>query len=52
MARGTNLGVLFLLGVTVFVLASFASFFIYLMRRARLVTPPLRTEDPVSCSNS
>ena len=52
MARGMNLGVLFLLGVTVCVLGSFAAFFLYLMRRARLAAPPLQTEDPISCSNS
>jgi hypothetical protein len=36
MAWGTNVGVFFMLGVTVAVLAAFASFFIYLMRRAKL----------------
>jgi len=36
MAWGTNLGIFLMLGVTVAVLAGFASFFIYLMRRARL----------------
>jgi hypothetical protein len=53
MAKGMNLGILFLLGVTGVVLASFAAFFIYLMRRARLVqNARLRTEDPLTCSNS
>lgn len=52
MARGMNLGILFLLCVTGVVLASFAAFFIYLMRRARLAAPPLHSEDPLSCSNS
>src|SRR5438477_1650990 len=36
MAWGTQLGVFFMLGVTVSVLAAFAGFFIYLMRRAKL----------------
>ena len=37
MAWGTRMGVFFMLGVTVSVLAGFASFFIHLMRRAKLV---------------
>jgi Na+-transporting NADH:ubiquinone oxidoreductase subunit NqrD len=37
MAIATNLGIMFMLGIVVAVLAAFASFFIYLMRRARLV---------------
>jgi len=36
MAWGTKMGVFFMLGVTVSVLAAFAGFFIYLMRRAKL----------------
>jgi hypothetical protein len=36
MARATNMGVFFLLGVVVAVLGCFATFFIYLARRARL----------------
>ena len=36
MAWGTRMGVFFMLGVTVSVLAAFACFFIYLMRRAKL----------------
>lgn len=51
MARGTNLGVLFLLGVVGFVLASFGAFFLYLARRARLAAR-LPAEDPITCSNS
>jgi hypothetical protein len=35
MAVATNLGILTLLGVIVVVLGGFASFFVYLMRRAR-----------------
>ncbi len=37
MAWGAKMGVFFMLGVTVAVLAGFAGFFIHLMRRARLV---------------
>jgi hypothetical protein len=36
MAWGTNAGIFFMLGVTGAVLAAFAAFFIYLMRRASL----------------
>lgn len=36
MAWGTKMGIFFMLGVTVSVLAAFACFFIYLMRRAKL----------------
>jgi hypothetical protein len=36
LAKGTNNGVFFMLGVTVVMLASFAAFFIYLIRRKRL----------------
>ena len=36
MALAANMGILFMLGVTVSVLAAFACFFIYLMRRAKL----------------
>jgi len=37
MALGTNMAVFFMLGVTGSVLAGFAGFFIYLVRRAKLV---------------
>ena len=37
MAWGTNIAIFFMLGVTGAVLAGFAGFFIYLMRRAKLV---------------
>ncbi len=37
MAWGANAGIFFMLGVTGVVLASFAGFFVYLMRRAQLV---------------
>jgi maltodextrin utilization protein YvdJ len=36
LALGTNMGVFFMLGVTVLMLAAFATFFIYLIRRKRL----------------
>jgi hypothetical protein len=36
MAAGINLGIFVMIGVTGTVLAAFASFFIYLMRRSRL----------------
>ena len=36
MAVAANMGILFMLGITVSVLAAFAGFFIYLMRRAKL----------------
>lgn len=36
MALATNLGIWFMLAVVVAMLTAFASFFIYLMRRARL----------------
>ena len=42
MAWGTKAGVFFMLGITVSVLAAFAGFFIYLMRRAKL-TPESET---------
>ena len=38
MALATNMGIFFMLGVTVSVLAAFAYFFIYLMRRAKLAS--------------
>jgi hypothetical protein len=37
LAKGTNMGVFFMLAVTVVMLAAFASFFIYLIRRQRTV---------------
>ena len=36
LALGTNMGIFFMLGVTAFMLAAFATFFIYLIRRKRL----------------
>ena len=35
LAQGTNMAIFFMLGVTGVMLASFAGFFIYLMRRKR-----------------
>jgi hypothetical protein len=54
LARGMSLGILFLLGVTGVVLGSFAAFFVYLIRRARLIDRERRSrlEDPLTCSNS
>lgn len=37
LAKGVNMGIFMMLGVVGVVLAAFASFFVYLMRRARLV---------------
>jgi hypothetical protein len=36
LAQGTNMAIFFMLGVTGVMLASFAGFFIYLIRRKRL----------------
>ena len=36
MALATNMGIIFMLGVVGIVLAGFAAFFVYLMRRAKL----------------
>jgi hypothetical protein len=40
MAWATNMGVFFMLGVTVAVLGAFAAFFVYLMRRAKMTPDP------------
>jgi hypothetical protein len=45
MALGANMAIFFMLGVTVSVLAAFASFFIYLMRRAKLAADSGGSED-------
>jgi hypothetical protein len=37
LAQGTNMAIFFMLGVTGVMLASFAGFFIYLIRRKRLL---------------
>ncbi|HKB13724.1 MAG TPA: hypothetical protein VKD69_23815 [Vicinamibacterales bacterium] len=45
MAAATNTGILFMLGVVVFMLSAFASFFIYLIRRAnRLAAAAARAD--------
>jgi len=36
LAQGTNMAIFFMLGVTGIMLASFAGFFVYLIRRKRL----------------
>ena len=36
LAQGTNMGIFFMLGVTGFMLAAFAAFFVYLIRRKRI----------------
>jgi hypothetical protein len=36
MAKGVNMGIFVLLGVIVSVLAAFAAFFVYLVRRSRM----------------
>jgi hypothetical protein len=46
MAWGVKAGVFFMLGLTVAVLGAFAAFFIYLMRRARLVAENENSNDP------
>ena len=38
LAKATNMGIIAMLGVVVAVLGSFATFFIYLNRRARLIS--------------
>jgi hypothetical protein len=37
LAKGVNMGIFMMLGIVGVVLAAFATFFVYLMRRARLV---------------
>jgi hypothetical protein len=36
LAKGTNMGIFFMLGVTGLMLAAFATFFVYLIRRKRI----------------
>jgi hypothetical protein len=45
MAWGTNAGIFFMLGVTGAVLAAFAAFFVYLMRRAKLTAETENSAD-------
>ena len=46
LAKGTNMGVFFMLVVTGVMLAAFASFFIYLIRRKRLFADDLMDSVP------
>ena len=48
LAKGTNMGIFFMLGVTAIMLAAFASFFIYLIRRKRLFADDVDSVDSVS----
>lgn len=48
LAKGTNMGIFFMLGVTAIMLAAFASFFIYLIRRKRLFADDVDHVDSVS----
>jgi hypothetical protein len=45
MALATNLGIWFMLGIVVAMLSAFATFFIYLMRRARRFEQEAGTAD-------
>ena len=36
LAKGTNMGIFFMLGVTGLMLAAFGAFFVYLIRRKRI----------------
>ena len=49
MAKATNLGIIMMLFVVAGMLASFAAFFIYLNRRARMVGESQETEGTVQC---
>jgi hypothetical protein len=40
LAKGVNMGIFFMLGIVGMMLGAFATFFIYLSRRARLVDGP------------
>lgn len=52
MAIATNTGVIFMLGVVVLVLAAFASFFIYLIRRANRVAGQSASADAAGLAPS
>jgi len=52
MAIATNNGVLFMIGVVVAVLAGFASFFIYLIRRANRLAEQTASADAVRLAPS
>jgi hypothetical protein len=49
MAKATNLGIIAMLVVVAGMLASFAAFFIYLNRRARLIAESNKTEGTAQC---
>lgn len=46
MAKAVNIGIFFMLGIVAVMLTAFASFFIYLSRRARMVA---KQEGTASC---
>jgi hypothetical protein len=46
LAKGVNMGIFFMLGVVTVMLVGFASFFVYLSRRARLAA---KAEGAASC---
>ena len=46
LALGTNMGVFFMLGVTFVMLAAFATFFIYLIRRKHLFADDIMDSVP------
>ena len=52
MAIATNTGVIFMLGIVVVVLAAFASFFIYLIRRANRVAGQAASADAAGLAPS
>jgi hypothetical protein len=49
MAKATNLGIIMMLFVVAGMLASFAAFFIYLSRRARMIRDSQESEGTVQC---
>jgi len=49
MASAAKLGILVMLAITVGVLAAFASFFIYLMRRAHMAAKIAESEGTAQC---
>ncbi|HJZ77093.1 MAG TPA: hypothetical protein VKE51_35420 [Vicinamibacterales bacterium] len=52
MAHATNTGILFMLGVVVVMLSAFASFFIYLIRRANRLAAEAAKADAVGLAPS
>lgn len=51
LAWAVNMGVFMMLGLVVLVLAAFAAFFVYLMRRARLATGTATAARPYDFGN-